>query len=113
MTTPTDPTEPTTLEPRRLVWLPLLLLGLAWGVLVPVMSAQAALATATFFGEASSAADRVDQHVLVGHTLALSSALVVVGFALSVWGRSNAGGWVFALLGLPTLGLGLAWLGTL
>ncbi|HEY0239766.1 MAG TPA: hypothetical protein VGC37_14090 [Friedmanniella sp.] len=107
-----DPPGPASLTVRRLVWLPLLLLGLAWGVVVPVLTAQALLTTAAFFGEQPSAADHLEQHRLFGHVLALSAGLVVGGLALSVWGRSTGGGWVFAVLGVPTLVLALLWVGT-
>ena len=108
-----DPSRPLRPESRRLVWLPLLLLGLAWGVLVPVMTAQALLSTAAFFGQQPSVADHLQQHRLFAHALALSAALGVVGLALSVWGRSVGGGWVFAVLLVPTLVLALLWLGTM
>lgn len=97
---------------RRLLRVPVVLLGAAWFVVVPVLGLRALLRTMTFFGEQPTPAARADQHHQAAVALGVSAAVVAVGLGVSVLARSTAGGWVFALLVVPTLLLGMLWLDT-
>ena len=116
MTSPTAPTTPLAAPPvgraRRLLLAPATLLGLGWCVVVPLLTLQALLETASFFGEQPDAADRAAQHHDLALAAGLSAAVVVAGLTLSVQARSNAAATLFALLVVPTLVIGLLWLGT-
>lgn len=109
---PVDATTPPLPRWRELLWVPLVLLGTVWVLVVPVPTAQALFSTVTFLGERPTAADHLVQHHGFGRALLVSAALVAAGFALAVLGCSARGGWVFTLLVLPTVVLALLWLGT-
>ena len=111
-----SPVEPPAVPPlprwRELLWIPQVLLGTIWVLLVPALGLQASLSTWDLYGQAPSAAELAEQQHQFAVVVGISLAVVVLGLWLSVLARSTFGGVVFALLLVPTLVLALLWLGS-